>query len=121
MFNQLFNMMKPQIEEGVSFISTHEAEELMKNGEAKLVLDVRNPEEYSKRHISGSLLAPLGNLNQYMSEIEKHKNDTVVVICNTQNRSTVAANVLARAGFSDVRVMTGGIAMWANGGHPITH
>lgn len=121
MLSVLFGQVQPVSAEGVDYISTQEAEELINSGESKLTLDVRTPEEYRQGHISGSTLAPLNMLSSYIPEIEKHKNDTVVVYCRTQGRSPMAASILSQAGFTDVRVMSGGFMMWVNGGRTIAN
>ena len=121
MLNALFGRFQPESTNGIDYISTQEAEELIENGDAKLTLDVRTPEEYRRGHISGSKLAPLNNLADYLPEFSKHKDDTVVVYCRTQGRSPMAANMLAQAGFSDVRVMSGGFMMWVNGGRSVNN
>ena len=121
MLSALFGRFQPATIDGVDFISTEEAEELIENGKAKLTLDVRTPEEYQRGHISGSTLAPLNLLGNHIPELSKHKNDIVVVYCRTQGRSPMAANMLAQAGFSDVRVMSGGFMMWVNGGRSVNN
>ena len=121
MLNALFGRFQPATADGVEFISTQEAEELIESGEAKLTLDVRTPEEYRNGNIAGSKLAPLNTLASFIPKLAKHKNDTVVVYCRTQGRSPMAANMLKQAGFSDVRVMSGGFMMWVNGGRSVNN
>jgi len=85
----------------------------------KLVLDVREPDEFKSGHLRGAKLIPLGSLAGKLSEIEKFKDKTVLVYCRSGNRSATAANILCRAGFSDVSNLAGGIIAWQSENYPV--
>jgi len=85
----------------------------------KLVLDVREPDEFKSGHLRGAKLIPLGSLADKLSEIEKFKDKTVLVYCRSGNRSATAANILCRAGFSDVSNLAGGIIAWQSENYPV--
>jgi len=84
-----------------------------------LVLDVREPDEFKSGHLRGAKLIPLGSLAGKLSEIEKFKDKTVLVYCRSGNRSATAANILCRAGFSDVSNLAGGIIAWQSEHYPV--
>ncbi len=76
------------------------------------VIDVREPEEFLKGHIEGSISAPLGNLAVHMSTLEAHKNKPVLIVCQNGTRSASAGKLLTKAGFQQVFVITGGMVAW---------
>ena len=99
-------------------ISPAEAARIVGNDD-NLVLDVRDPDEFKSGHLRGAKLIPLGSLAGKLSEIEKFKDKTVLVYCRSGNRSATAANILCRAGFSDVSNLAGGIIAWQSEHYPV--
>ena len=87
-----------------------------------LLLDVREPVEYSGElgHISGSLLISLKELPVRANELEAHKNQHIVAICRSGVRSTTAAAILTGLGFEQVSNLRGGMVDWNDQKLPIT-
>ncbi|MDH4163639.1 MAG: rhodanese-like domain-containing protein [Nitrospirota bacterium] len=73
------------------------------------LLDVRQPAEHQNGHIPGSVLIPLPELPNRMSELDKRR--PVVAYCRSGNRSRSAASLLADAGMT-VFNMEGGMLAW---------
>lgn len=86
---------------------------------APLVLDVRTPNEFYDGHIEGATLIPVQQLDGRISEIESYRNKPVLVYCRSGNRSTVAAQMLIREGFTDVSNLRPGIKGWMKLGYPL--
>jgi NADPH-dependent 2,4-dienoyl-CoA reductase/sulfur reductase-like enzyme/rhodanese-related sulfurtransferase/TusA-related sulfurtransferase len=86
-----------------------------------LIIDVRSPQEYVGLvgHIISSKLMPLGDLMNNIDSLKKYKDEEIVVICHSGARSMMAAQLLAQAGFKDVRNLTGGMMMWHRKGYPV--
>ncbi len=106
----------------VSEISSDELYERLDSEEApSLLIDVRTPQEYSSPHghIKGSKLLPLGELMYNMDALENYKDEEIVVICHSGSRSMMAAQLLAQAGYKDLRNLIGGMMMWNRKGYPI--
>ncbi|MFH1869787.1 MAG: VTT domain-containing protein [Pseudomonadota bacterium] len=84
------------------------------------VVDVREPKDFDGEtgHVPGSLNLPLGELAQRIEELNPWRQDGVVLICRTQVRSGQAARLLAKHGFSGLRVVRGGILAWHELGYP---
>ncbi|QFZ18296.1 MBL fold metallo-hydrolase [Saccharothrix syringae] len=74
------------------------------------VLDVRQEREYRAGHVPGALHAELGSLGGDVPELPRGR---LVVMCGHGERAMSAASLLARAGYRDVAVMTGGPGDWA--------
>jgi rhodanese-related sulfurtransferase len=76
------------------------------------VIDVRAPQEYAGGHVPGATNVPLDQLARRSNEIERAP---LAVICAGGYRSSAAASLLARHGFSVVNV-AGGTAAWVKEG-----
>ena len=72
------------------------------------VVDVRQTNEYEAGHIPGATSAELGSLNTAVLPAGQ-----TAVMCGHGERAMTAASLLARAGRSDVTVLTGGPEDWA--------
>lgn len=104
---------------GIDRISVNEAT-LLINRQDALVLDVRETAEWSAGHIPNARHIALGHLGKHLSEIEKHKDKPVIVVCASGNRSGAGCRVLKQAGFQQVRNLAGGVNAWSDAGLPMT-
>jgi rhodanese-related sulfurtransferase len=84
------------------------------------VLDVRSADEFAAGHLRDAKNIPLADLANRIGELDKSKNRTVVVVCQSGARSDKAARQLAAAGFGDVWSLDGGVAAWQAAGLPVT-
>ncbi len=86
-----------------------------------LLVDVREPGEYSGElgHLAGSVLIPLRELMNRVTEIAEHKKTPVVTICRAGMRSATAAAILGRSGFNDVSNLAGGLLAWNEARLPV--
>lgn len=86
-----------------------------------IIIDVRTPQEFSGRtgHIKNSRLFPLGDLMNNIDDLNEYVDDEVIVVCHSGSRSMMAAQLMVRAGFKDVRNLTGGMIMWHRRGYPV--
>jgi len=80
------------------------------------LVDVRQLGEWQSMHATTAVHIPLGEISQRMNEIPQDK--TVVVICASGGRSSMAATAIANAGYSDVYNFSGGMAAWSSAGLP---
>jgi len=82
------------------------------------VLDVRGDGEWSEGHIEGAVHVHGGMVEERLDEIPRNGRP-LAVICGSGYRSTVAASVLKRAGFRDVRNVPGGMRGWKSARLPV--
>ena len=99
-------------------VNTLEATQLINRQDA-LVLDVREQAEYAQSHILNSRGLPLSQIEARIGDIEKFKDKPVIVYCATGNRSSTAAAVMRKRGFSNVFNLNGGFAAWQQAGLPV--
>ncbi len=84
-----------------------------------LILDVRTKNEYKKAHIEGAILLPVQELQKRWGELEKYKNQPVLIYCASGNRSTVASKILIDKGFKSITNMKRGIKGWMKKKNPV--
>ena len=103
---------------GVKEVNTAEALQLINHKNA-FVLDVREPNEFEGGHALNSRLIPLGKLKERMGELEKYKDQPILVVCRSGNRSGTACFLLGKQGFSQVYTLAGGILAWQKAKLPL--
>jgi rhodanese-related sulfurtransferase len=82
-----------------------------------LIVDVREPEEFSSERIEGSVLIPM---SQFVARHEELPRDRPLVMqCHSGSRSASATMYLVQRGWTDVRNLDGGIAAWMRDGLPV--
>ena len=96
-------------------ISVQEAYKLYQDG--TFVLDVRTPEEWDDFHAPNTTLIPLDELPNRVNELPKDQ--PIVVICRSGNRSAVGRDILRQAGFANVTSVNGGLKAWRAAGYPV--
>ncbi len=78
-----------------------------------LVLDVRSEKEFEADGcIDSALNIPVDKLEQDVSKLDDYVDKSISIVCKTDKRSAVAANILLKHGFHDVRVVQGGMTEW---------
>jgi len=83
-----------------------------------VVLDVRTPGEFSQGHIQGAMNIDV-EATTFDSEIAKlDKTKTYAVYCHSGNRSGVATQAMANAGFTHLFNLENGISDWMAQGMP---
>lgn len=87
--------------------------------EEAFVVDVREAWEYGEGHVPGAVNIPLSTLPQRLAELPKDR--PILLVCNSGNRSGVAAEFLVAQGFDGGRVynLEGGTYAWASRGLPL--
>lgn len=96
-------------------ISVDTAAELRDDG--ALMLDVREQSEWDEFHMPGAQLIPLGELPSRLSELPKDQK--IVVVCRSGNRSATGRDILLDAGFTNVTSMAGGMNEWRSAGYDV--
>jgi glyoxylase-like metal-dependent hydrolase (beta-lactamase superfamily II) len=96
-----------------------EPENLLKNLDRFLLLDVRNVDEFSEYQIPWSINIPLEDLfdEKAMKKIPKDKE--IVTICPHGNRAMIASFALAREGISS-KTLSGGLTKWNQVLNPVS-
>jgi len=78
---------------------------------APVLVDVREPWEFERCHIEGSLALPLSQLPARRAEIPEDRE--LVLVCHHGSRSQQAAMWLAQNGYRHLHNLRGGVEAWA--------
>ncbi len=93
---------------------TIDGEELYRRlatGESVVVLDVRTETEFQDRHIPGSTLVPLHELEGRLNELP-NGGTPIALVCRHGQRGAAACRFLAEHGFTPLMNLEGGIEAW---------
>lgn len=82
----------------------------MDKSKTKLVIDVREPDEYKSGFIQGAKNIPLSQLEQRLGEIPKDRD--VLLYCRSGMRSKSAARILSKHGYTRLAHLQGGVSSW---------
>lgn len=96
-------------------ISVKEAHQMYQDG--IFMLDVREVDEWNAGHIPGATLIHLGSLERNAQAVPK--DEQVVIVCRSGNRSAQARDILKRLGYQYVTSMKGGMNDWIRAGYDV--
>lgn len=105
---------------GVKSIAAQDAV-MMINKENAIIVDVRPVDEYKKGHIVNAKNIPVSQIDKgAFTEIEKHKDSPIILVCAAGDRSGSAGGKLIKAGFTQVTNLLSGMNGWSDAKLPIT-
>ncbi|HVI73018.1 MAG TPA: MBL fold metallo-hydrolase [Pyrinomonadaceae bacterium] len=104
--------------DAIEQITVAQLKEQMANGDLQIV-DVRRPGEYVNGHVPRALNAPLASLDKSLGPLPLKKEKLTAVICAGGYRSSAAASLLQKQGFSNLLNVSGGTSAWINAGYPV--
>jgi DMSO/TMAO reductase YedYZ molybdopterin-dependent catalytic subunit/glyoxylase-like metal-dependent hydrolase (beta-lactamase superfamily II) len=81
-----------------------------------VLLDVREPGEWSAGHAPQAILIPMGEVHQRRDELPRDQR--IVVVCRSGGRSAAITDALCAHGYDAVN-LTGGMCAWAAVGLPV--
>ena len=104
---------KAQIKE----VGTADAQALLGK---RLVIDVREYDEYAAGHLPGAINIPRGVLEFKIGMVPEcaNKNGAFLIYCRTSGRAALSTVQLQKIGYTDVVSMAGGFEVWNNEGRP---
>ena len=113
---------------GITEIKVDQLYNLIKSNHSPLILDTRDKNDFyvlegafSKYgHIPNAKLIPLFQLTSNLKLLSSFKEKEIVTICPGGGASLVAAEIMIKAGFTDVKSLRGGMNKWHKKGYPTT-
>jgi rhodanese-related sulfurtransferase len=84
-----------------------------------VLIDIREPSEHMTGVAKGAQLLPMRQLSSRLSEIPPADGKPVLLICNTQNRSSATLRALREKGYAHVRYVDEGMSEWARRNWPM--
>jgi len=105
---------KPRIE----MVDPQTARRWMELGEA-VVVDVREPHEFSLEHVRGATLIPLSAFDP--RSVPSADGKRLLLMCASGVRCGMASELLVRSGYKEIYRLAGGIMGWKAAGGPVVH
>ena len=91
------------------------------NRESGVVVDTRNEKDFKAGHIVDALHLNNEKVSKNdFTSLEKHKDNPIIVVCSAGISASKVANQLAKAGFTRVSLLKGGMNAWQSAGLPVT-
>ncbi len=107
-----------QIKGRIDEVDPAEVREQVSNG--AVVVDVREPEEWSGGHIPGAKHVPKSYFESRIEGTVPDRGQHVILYCQSGNRSAWAARTLVEdLGYENVESMTGGFTLWKDRGYDV--
>jgi hydroxyacylglutathione hydrolase len=100
-----------------TLVSPQELYAGMQSNTSPLIIDVRLPSEWMGLRIGTVLNLPLNKLSDLSSKLDLSQ--SVVAVCNSAYRSSMAIGILERKGFKNVTSLSGGSEAWIEAGLPV--
>ena len=114
-------------------VSIDDLASALKQDADTVLIDVREPAEYSQQHIIGSVNYPRGVLEMNIHNhpkvaasgcepqmaLQQLAASTIYVICRSGARSALATESLQRMGFTQVYSVAGGMQAWIDAALPV--
>jgi molybdopterin/thiamine biosynthesis adenylyltransferase/rhodanese-related sulfurtransferase len=113
-YRELLAQIKAEIEE----VDAVRARELLDSTEPPLLVDVREPDEWSEGHLPGAIHVPRGNLESRIERAAPDRAQSIILYCQVGNRSAFAAKTLEELGYENVVSLSGGFTDWKRNGFP---
>ncbi len=91
------------------------------NRESGVVVDSRSEKDYKAGHIIDAIHLDNEKVTKNdFATLEKHKDNPIIVVCSAGLSAGKVANQLAKAGFTRVNLLKGGMNAWLSAGLPVT-
>jgi NADPH-dependent 2,4-dienoyl-CoA reductase/sulfur reductase-like enzyme/rhodanese-related sulfurtransferase len=110
------HLMENKLKGRLNGIGPVEFRKMLEEGNKPFILDVRTPEEFDMMRIGiGETLIPIGDLRQRLHDLPEDKDREIVCYCKISLRGYEAAVQLNAAGWTNVKVLEGGVMAWPFG------
>ena len=103
---------------GIKEVDVVGALELINHKNA-LVLDVREESEFKSGHILNAKWIPQGKLIDRLDELKRNREQPIVVVCRSGQRSASACVALGKNGFAQAYNLSGGVMGWQKSNLPL--
>lgn len=110
--------LQQRLEEARKNVTELSADEARSVVDEAVLLDVREPDEWQRGRIPGATHLPMMRLLE-IDSVVPNKDARVIVYCSHGIRSLLAADALKRQGYKNAASILGGLAAWAEQGHPV--
>jgi molybdopterin/thiamine biosynthesis adenylyltransferase/rhodanese-related sulfurtransferase len=113
-YRELLQQVKSEIDE----VDAPTARELLDSIDPPLLVDVREQDEWNEGHLPAAVHLPRGNLESRIERAAPDRSRSIVLYCQSGNRSAFAAKTLEDLGYENVVSLAGGFTDWKRNGLP---
>ena len=111
---------------GVSEITVDELHDRIQSNNTPLMIDTRDRVEFYAAegswrkygHIEGARNIPIFELTSNLLDLSSYKDEEIVTFCPGGGMSLIAAELMVKAGFTDVKSLKKGMDDWDRKGYP---
>ena len=103
--------------EVVPEVSTDQVADRISQGEAGVLVDVREKEEFREGHLPGAVSVPRGFLELQIEAAVPDRDTPIIAYCQGGTRSLIAGKALSEMGYTNIVSMAGGYGQWKGAGH----
>lgn len=96
----------------IDLITPEEFKAVMESDNSFYLIDCRESEEFEVACIQGALSVPRGVLEDEIANQAPQKRTTIYIYCDNGQRSALAASVLPKLKYTDVKLIEGGFEAW---------
>ncbi len=102
-------------------VTAAEVKEQMAGKNKTAIIDVRSLTEYKYNHIPGAVNIPRPGLKTLTSRLPKDKSTPIIIYARGDSHSDVdsAFNTLSKMGYTNVRLLRGGMLEWLDNHYPV--
>jgi sulfur-carrier protein adenylyltransferase/sulfurtransferase len=115
-YRELLQQVRSEIDE----VDAAGARALLDAGDAPLLVDVRERDEWAEGHIPGAVHVPRGHLESRIEQVAPDRARPLLLYCAGGSRSAFATKTLEELGYESVVNLAGGFTDWKrNGGEVV--
>lgn len=103
------DVIRPNAEQ-LPYITASELSEFLATHDT-VILDVRGASEHAEQHMAGSINIPLGYIPSQLADLPQDK--AILTHCASGLRSSIAASLLRKHGFTNVTNLRDTVAAWS--------
>ena len=92
---------------------------LLINREKATVVDVSEPDEFSKGHITDAKNVPMAQLEERLPTTVKNKALPLILVCAQGQRAQRAVAVATKLGYTNAQAISGGLKGWRAADLPV--
>lgn len=117
----IFVFTQSSYSQNIPEISPVQVKQLQDEKENIIIIDVRTSGEFTGElgHIRGAFLQPLQEIEEWHTEFSEKKENRLIMVCRSGNRSRVATKYFQERGYENIQNMSGGMRAWNELSFPI--
>lgn len=116
---ELFVKISEEAKAAVREITIAETKEKLDRGDAFYLVDVRECDEWNRDHLPSAIHLSKGVIERDIEAAIPDLDMEIILYCGGGYRSALAAQNLARMGYTNVYSLAGGWRGWQEAGYPL--